>query len=127
MDQIIYVDILDKVMLHYTEFQMPLLWVFQQDNDPNHTKKQAKKWFEEKKVNIMEWQAQSADLNPIENLWADVKIAVAATKPTSNQALWNVFKESWHKIPLKRCQELVNSMPRRRKGVIGNKGHATKY
>ena len=76
---------------------------------------------------VMEWPAQSPDLNPIENIWADVKIAVAATKPTSNQALWNVVKESWHKIPLNRCQELVNSMPTRCKAVIDNKGHATKY
>ena len=121
MDQNIYVDILDKVMLPYTEFQMPLLWVFQQDNDPNHTNKKAKKWFEEKKVNIMEWLAQSLDLNPIENLWADFKIAVAVTKLTSNQAFWNVVKESWNKIPLNPCQELVNSMPRRSEAVIDKK------
>ena len=75
----------------------------------------------------MEWPAQSSDLNPIENLWADVKEVVAAAKPTTKELLWNVVKEAWSEISLKRCQDLVNSMPRRCAAVIANKGHATKY
>ena len=127
MDQHVYVDILDKVMLPYADYEMPFSWVFQQDNDPKHTSKKAKNWFEEYKVNVMEWPAQSPDLNPIENLWADVKEVVAAAKPTTKGSLWNVVKEAWIEIPLKRCQDLVNLMPRRCVAVIANKGHATKY
>ena len=78
-------------------------------------------------MNVMEWPVKSPDLNPIEILWADVKIAVAVTKPTSNQALLNVVKESWNKIPLKPYQELVNLMPRRCNAVIDSKGHETKF
>ena len=75
----------------------------------------------------MEWPAQSSDLNPIENLWADVKEVVATAKPTTKESLWNEVMEAWSEIPLKRCQDLVNSMPRRCVAVIANKGHATKY
>jgi len=67
MDQHIYTDLLENVMLPYAEDDMPLAWTFQQDNDPKHTSQKARKWFEQKSIRVMQWSAQSPDLNPIEN------------------------------------------------------------
>jgi hypothetical protein len=44
-------------------------WYFQQDNAPCHRAKATKKWFEKQKVEILEWPAQSPDMNLVENLW----------------------------------------------------------
>ena len=43
----------------------------------------------------MEWPAQSPNLNPIENLWGDIKNAVSEAKPKNSQELWNVVCSSW--------------------------------
>ena len=42
--------------------------IFQQDNDPKHTSKLAKKWFKDKGIQVLVQPAQSPDLNPIEYL-----------------------------------------------------------
>ena len=98
-----------------------------QDNDPKHTSRRVKSWFIENRVAVMDWPAQSPDLNPIENLWTDVKEAVYSQKPKNQQELWQVVWNARNNIPLERCQNLINSMPNRCKAVIKNRGHVIKY
>jgi len=103
--------------------------MFQQDNDPKHTSKKATKWFEDNKIEVMAWPAQSPDINPIEHLWVDLKKALNKhPKPAKGvHELWERVVEEWNGIGPETCQNLIESMPRRIQAVIRAKGGHTKY
>ena len=55
------------------------------DNDHKHTSKVVAKGLKDSKVKVLEWPSQIPDLNPIENLWAELKVFASkeAYKPNS--------------------------------------------
>uniref|UniRef100_A0A8C5MWR5 Tc1-like transposase DDE domain-containing protein n=1 Tax=Leptobrachium leishanense TaxID=445787 RepID=A0A8C5MWR5_9ANUR len=128
MNSLQYQEILDdNVMQSVTNLRLGRRWTFQQDNDPKHTSKFTRAWLQIKGWNILEWPSQSPDLNPIENLWWDLKKAVAVRKPKNVTELEAFAHDEWAKIPVDRCKTLVSSYASRLKAVITVKGCCTKY
>ncbi len=102
-------------------------FIFQQDLAPAHTAKGTKSWFNDHGVTVLDWPANSPDMNPIENLWGIVKRKMRDTRPNNADDLKATVKETWASIPPQQCHKLITSMPRRIEAVITAKGAPTKY
>ena len=121
-----YVQMLSKKLkLH---LQVHNCQIFMQDGAPCHRSKVAKNFLDSNNINLLEWPGNSPDLNSIENLWTKMKNKVLEKQPLSGAELVKAMKEVWVKeISKKYCQSLIESMPRRIKAVIKNRGGHTKY
>ena len=131
MDGDLFIQILDdelqESLAHYSKSPQDIL--FQQDNDPKHTCKKAQEWFKNHGFTLLQWPAQSPDLNPIEHLWEHVKRRLGGYElpPGGMLELWERVEAEWDKIPAEVCQNLIESMPRRVEAVLEAKGGHTKY
>ncbi len=118
-----YRDILDENLLQSAQdLRMGRRFTFQQDNDPKHTAKITKEWLHNNSVTVLEWPSQSPDLNPIEHLWRDLKMAVHQRLPSNLTELERICKEEWQRIPKSMCEKLVASFPKRLIAVLKQKG-----
>ena len=63
-------------------------------------------------LNVLEWPSQSPDLNQIENLCYDLKIAVHQRNAYNLKELEQFCLEDWAKIPMARCAKFIETYPR---------------
>jgi hypothetical protein len=112
-------------------------FLFMQDNAPCHKSTTTLEFLNENQVPVMEWPPQSPDLNPIENLWTDLKVRFHSQfskmfrhPSKSLEARYRygeVLQEVWYAQGMELVDTLVKSMPRRCAAVIAAKGGWTKY
>jgi hypothetical protein len=99
--------------------------LFMEDNAPIHKSQYTAAWKEDHDIETIRWPAQSPDLNPIENLWAQLKQAIEKRRPREKNVaqLLIALREEWEAMRGKsNLKVLVKSMHRRIKAVIESKG-----
>ena len=131
MNSEIYISILQKVLSRSLD-KLELIendFMFQQDNAPCHVSKMSKKYFKEKKINVMDWMSNSPDLNLIENIWSLLKLKISKENPHNKIELIETFIKSWNDFfaDPKICQNLILSMKNRIKEVINRRGDYIDY
>ena len=128
-----YIDVLKEEGLNEV--------VFQQDNASPHTAKRTQCWLknaeQEHGFSLMRWPANSPDLNPIENLWAWLKLELHRRYPDTKYlpggtgAVRAVLKDwlmkIWWEIEEEVLNKLIFSMPHRVQQVIEANGWYTSY
>lgn len=110
MDSHLYVDILKNNLVESAKYQFGHRWTFQQDNDPKHTSKFTRKWLSDNVPILLEWPANSPDLNPIENLWSIIKRRVEKKNPRNINKLREEMLLEWESLEVDLLKHLVMSM-----------------
>ncbi len=67
---------------------------------------------------ILQWPPQSPDLNPIENLWNELKLRVRKRLPQTLNELEKFVLEEWEQIPDDHIKNYCESFEDRLKKVI---------
>ena len=123
-----YVEVLEKAKIPSIAEKKK----FMQDNARIHTSKLTTGYLEKSKVELLPWPARSPDLNPIENVWAEMQKSVyrqilLKSPPKTRDQLFLMCKLGFETACKKNLVALYNSMPNRVQKVIELKGKTTKY
>ncbi len=107
----VYQEILEHFMLPSADqLFKDADFLFQQDLAPAHTAKSTKSWLNDHGVGVLDWPANSPDLNPRENLWSIVKRKMRNKRPKNADELKATVKETWASTPPQQCHKLITSM-----------------
>ena len=130
MDAEFYVNgILKTHLKPFIEQVFPDGHRFQQDNDPKHTSKRAREYYTSSGVNWWPTPPESPDLNPIENVWHELKHHLRKVyKPTTKQQLLDGIQEFWStKVTSQKCHKYIGHLRKVVPRVIEREGRATEF
>ena len=129
MDRYLFVEILGQTLIPFVEEQFAgKEHRFMQDNDPKHTSGHANNYLTEHNINWWKTPAESPDLNPIENLWHELKEYIRREiKPKTKEELVRGILTFWDTVTIAKCTKYINHLNKVIPKVIELEGGATGY
>ena len=101
--------------------------IFQQDLSSIHRSRRSLHWLETRNIPWMDdWPAKGPDMNPVENVWAEL-VRRIRNNPTNPHQLWENVYNAFLELDQNYFNNLIISMPRRIRKVVEAQGHWTKY
>ena len=127
MDAMVYVGILKDCLVPFLKEKFPDGHRFMQDNDPKHTSRLAKDYIKEQNVNWWCTPASSADINPIERVWAELKHYIARRiKPLTKADLVNGILRFWsRRMSSAKCKRYIRHTQKVLPKVVAKNGCIT--
>ena len=123
-----YLEMLQQqISTHYPSTFQPNGLIYQHDNAPIHRAQTVTNWIAVRRMNILDWPAQSPDLNLIENCWSHVKRQLRRINLRDNDQLWEAIQQIWGQIQEDYIERLYSSLRRRLNEVVRRRGDATRY
>ena len=111
MNAPLYTNILDSSLVPFVKDVFPDHHRFMQDNDPKHTSRHAKRFLEEGSINWWKTPPESPDLNPIENLWLELKEFMRReVKPKNKQELLDGILTFWNTVDTAKCKKYIRHL-----------------
>ena len=127
MERFLFCDIIEKTLLPFLNEKFPGSHRFMQDNDFKHTSLYAIDFLKRHTDNWWKTPAESPDLNPIENMWHELKeFNRREVKPQTKDELVAGIIKFWDTVTVdsvKYINRLKKVIPR----VIELNGYATGY
>ena len=123
-----YTRILDAVLRPFLQRHYPNGHRFQQDNDPKHTSRWARAYFEQKGINWWHTPASSPDLNPIKNVWGSMKQYIRTNvRPRNIAELKLGIQEYWRTLTPSVCKKYIGHLKKVVPKVIQEDGGPSGY
>ena len=126
----LFCEILQRTLIPFLQqkFPPPSTHRFMQDNDPKHTSRLAQAFYVQSGINWWRTPPESPDLNPIENLWHELKEYIRReVKPKTKQELVNGINSFWATVDENKCCRYINHLKKVLPKVIEVNGDATGY
>ena len=128
MDRYLHIEIIDNTLKPFLQDVYSDGHRFMADNDPKHTSIGATSYLRDNGIYWWRTPAESPDLNPIENMWHELKEFIRReVKPHTKDELIQGIQTFWSTVDVAKCNKYIGHLKKVIPKVIELRGAATGY